>query len=744
MTPPDFRALHAPIALRAYALPKKQKPASRAARKIESWPESVLLLDTETSTDPSQRLLFGTYRYARWATPTTLRCVEEGLFYADELPTEDPAGFAELECYARRHQLPLMSRHEFVVSRFYPAACGARALVVGFNLPFDLSRLALGAGEARGPNYGGFSFWFVEYEDRETGAHKPDPHYARVCVKHVDSKRAFISFAGGREPRKGKGMRGRFLDLKTLAFALTNVGHSLASACAAFGVAHGKLEMAEHGCITPEYITYNRRDVEASQELLEQLRREFDRHPVELDPCHAYSPASIAKAYLRAFGVTPPLEQFPNIPPAFHGIAMSAYFGGRAEARIRLHAVPVMHTDFLSMYPTVNALMGLWDYVTAESLELVDATEEVSALLARVTPDEWFARAPWRALPFFARIRPRGDILPVRAQYASESDAWNIGVNPLTADFPVWVAGPDLVASALLMGRAPELLEARRLVPRGRQSSLKPLRLRGQLLVDPRGVDFFRAVIEMRKSLGARPSPTDTERARLDQFLKVLANSGSYGVFAEMNRRDLPSDERADVILYAPGEPLAARTRAPETHGALTFPPFAALITAAARLMLALLERAVTDLGGAYAFCDTDSMAIVATERGGLIACPEGAYTLPDGRAAIRALSWDQVRGIVARFEALSPYDRGAIPGSILKVEEVNFAEGRQRELFAYVISAKRYALFNMGRAGRVTIRKASEHGLGHLLSPLDEGDYTGWETALWDELIARALAAPR
>lgn len=35
--------------------------------------------------------------------------------------------------------------------------------------------------------------------------------------------------------------------------------------------------------------------------------------------------------------------------------------------------------------------------------------------------------------------------------------------------------------------------------------------------------------------------------------------------------------------------------------------------------MLALLERVVTDQGGSYAFCDTDSMAVVATDNGNLV-----------------------------------------------------------------------------------------------------------------------------
>jgi hypothetical protein len=48
-----------------------------------------------------------------------------------------------------------------------------------------------------------------------------------------------------------------------------------------------------------------RADVRASLELLEALRAEFDRHPIGLDPCRAYSPASVAKAYLRTMGVRP-------------------------------------------------------------------------------------------------------------------------------------------------------------------------------------------------------------------------------------------------------------------------------------------------------------------------------------------------------------------------------------------------------------------------------------------------------
>ena len=58
--------------------------------------------------------------------------------------------------------------------------------------------------------------------------------------------------------------------------------------------------------------------------------------------------------------------------------------------------------------------------------------------------------------------------------------------------------------------------------------------------------------------------------------------------------------------------------------------------------MLALLERTLADRGGTDVYCDTDSMAVVPSEQGGLLACAGGPEHLADGREAIRALSWDE------------------------------------------------------------------------------------------------------
>ena len=92
--------------------------------------------------------------------------------------------------------------------------------------------------------------------------------------------------------------------------------------------------------------------------------------------------------------------------------------------------------------------------------------------------------------------------------------------------------------------------------------------------------------------------------------------------------------------------------------------------------MLAMLESSIAEKGGTYAMADTNAMAIVATEAGGLIDCPGGPFRLEDGREAIKALSAVEVQEIRDRFAALNPYAPAVCPGSILDVEKENFDRG--------------------------------------------------------------------
>ena len=104
----------------------------------------------------------------------------------------------------------MQSRTEFVDGEFW-AAVQAGAVIVCFNAPFDLSRLALEYREARNKNTG-WSMVLWRYEG------KPDKLKPKLRIKPKDSRSAFISFAGG-DPNNRTIYRGRFLDLSVLGWA---------------------------------------------------------------------------------------------------------------------------------------------------------------------------------------------------------------------------------------------------------------------------------------------------------------------------------------------------------------------------------------------------------------------------------------------------------------------------------------------------------------------------------------------
>jgi len=137
----------------------------------------------------------------------------------------------------------------------------------------------------------------------------------------------------------------------------------------------------------------------------------------------------------------------------------------------------------------------------------------------------------------------------------------------------------------------------------------------------------------------------------------VLANSSSYGIFAEFIRHELGSAKEQVRVWDLDGSTFVTNVSALEEPGEFCFPPLAAVTTAGAGLILALLERMVTEAGGSHSFCDTDSMAIVAARRGGLVTVPGGERRKRQGGEAVRALSWNEVEGIVQRFTSLNPYD---------------------------------------------------------------------------------------
>nr|WP_298161797.1 DNA polymerase domain-containing protein [Acidocella sp.] len=732
-----------PIAIRAFVQRGEGCifGGGRVATRQELKPSAyTLIFDTETNIDAAQQLRFGCFQ---------LRNGEEleqaGLFYDPD--TLSPAELDVLNAYAISHDLSVGTVEDFIAEIFLSYGYDCRATIVGFNLPFDISRLAIGHGSARGRMmHGGFTFKLSPRKDRPA-----------IQVKHLSRRAAVIRFAVPGKQRAPRGMRKRhitvqphrgfFVDIKTLAAALTSRSFSLASLGEFLGVHSGKLETEDHGGpLSDAYLDYAVRDVQTTWECFLALRDRYDGHGLTGTPVHKiYSEAGLGKAYLKQMGIRPWKETQGAMPPELIGAIVSSYFGGRSEVHIRREIRQIAYCDFLSMYPTVCVLMRLWRFVTAEGMTWHDATETARQMLATVTLADIQAQCFWPGLTMLVEVAPEANLFPVRAKYGAESH-YTIGLNHLTSDKPLWFTLADCIAAKMLTGKTPRVLRAIRFEPGRPQTEMKPCRIAGyaDFMIDPRRDDFYRRLIDLRSKTKQRMKTADaTSREQLDaaqMALKILANSTSYGIFFELNVEELSKPDTA--LCYARHEPgYPVRIDQDETPGQYFHPLLATLITGAARLMLACAERLALDAGLDWVFCDTDSLAITRPD------------TMPE------AEFWQNVEAVRGWFTALNPY---TAQGDILKLEEANYGLDGSKPgkdlspLYCFAVSAKRYALFNINAERAPVLRKASAHGLGHLIAPytttttptqlptplayLHDIGVERWQHDVWHRIISTAL----
>ncbi len=473
--------------MRAYTEKPGAKPlgSKQGAKGNDEPSEWALVFDCETTIDAAQRLRVGFFQVRK-----SDELMREGVFYDPEALSE--ADLATLASYAKARGLEALPVAEFRSEVFLTVGYLWRGAIVGFNLPFDLSRIAIDHGPARGSMRGGFTFKLT-----------PDTRDPAVRVKHLSARAALIDFAAPAKQDTPRGMRRRgipvrphrgfFVDLKTLAAALTSQSFSLGRLAKFLATKTQKLEADDHGGpITEAYLDYARADVQASWESYEALLCRYAAHGLDAPAHRILSEASVGKSYLKQMGIKPLLGYQPDIPRAIFGTIMATYFGGRAEVRIRRAVTQVLYCDFKSMYPTVNALMGLWRFAIAGQLTWHDATAETQDLLNRITIGNLQNPQTWRSLPVLIRLRPDRDVLPVRAKYDGKINT--IGLNYLSSGKPLWYTLADCVASKILSGKTPIIDEAIRFEPGKAQDGLKPINLFGRknFRIDPRTDDFSR------------------------------------------------------------------------------------------------------------------------------------------------------------------------------------------------------------------------------------------------------------
>jgi len=345
------------IFLRAHPviLDKPKDEVRPHSKKPPKWAQYALVFDCESRIDATQELTFGFYRLLE-LKGNAYELTEEGAFFDDDLPAKERK---ILEAYMRTAvpdvklfppRFPLYSRSEFIKKIFYKYARKG-AMIGGFHICFDLARLARKWPKGRKKEWS-----FVLLEDSKG----ENPLYPRVQIDPLDSKKSFINFAWEWIPESKKTKQkvtpskineSRFLDLRTLLWALFNKSYSLKRACdnekGPFKGKHmpQKIEHKPTGRVNPEEIEYAYQDVRCTAALLNAAKQDFDLHPIELSPCQAYSPASIAKSYLEAMNIKKPAQKF-KVPNEILGIAMESYMGARSEAWLRHTEVEVSFVDF--------------------------------------------------------------------------------------------------------------------------------------------------------------------------------------------------------------------------------------------------------------------------------------------------------------------------------------------------------------------------------------------------------------
>ena len=642
------------IFVRAFSSNKKKK----YTKEPENHYSNIrLIFDTETTIDQYQNLTFGSCLIQ---TKLSTGIKEKWyLFYGDI--SDDKIRI--IEEYGKRQSIDVSPVREFVENIFYPYAYKMRCEVIGFNLPFDLSRLAINHGKAR-KSEDAFSFQLSN-----------DKRKPRIRIESIDQKRSFISFTTPlrkKSDKKYKAYKGYFVDLKTLTFALTDRSYSLDSACKDFGASR-KLHTEEHGKITEEYIDYNIQDVRSTAELYQNALDRYKMFNLSKETNKLYSPASIGKAYLEKMNIHSFLESNPGFPEDILGYAMSSYYGGRTEVRIRNKPVSVSYLDFTSMYPTVYSLLQLDKFLKAKRIDFYENTQDVKLFINNLTVEDFRKPEEWQRneMHSIVKIRPNEDILPVRTLYSKIVK--NIGINYLKSDRELWYTIEDVISSKILTGKTPEIIQAYSFITDGIQDNLKDVNISGITISS--NEDFIRRVIEERIKVKKSDRP---DKDQIQLILKIIANATSYGIYIEENTKSL--DKSQDVVVNSV-EQFTSRVKKIEDTGNYFNPIMASLITGSARLILSMAESiAVKD--GYVAYMDTDSIFV----------SPNKAKEIQDF------------------FNSLNPY---SVNVEMFKIEEDDNKKPLDNVMF-YGISAKRYCLYKIDN-GEINILKYSTHGLGHL-----------------------------
>jgi hypothetical protein len=560
-------------------------------------------------------------------------------------------------------------------------------LICGFGLENELASVALAC--PRDQSKQGFTLRFCDCLARikrgernpKGGPIKCRHPYFRVKPMGGD----FVYDKINPRVRDEKNQLYRFLDIRRMSVAL-GAGFEF----------KGKIPPGDLS-VTAGNLALWRGDVNDLCAAYKRMRDIYKSWNLDTPIWNLFSGASLAKAMFGKFNFVPFLEQNPDFDWRVLGIFQFANFAARADVKITYRIVEVLHVDFRAEYPAAASLMNVQGYLRANKVRAIPNTPNSLKFLQSVTYDELFKREVWPKLMGAAKVHPNDDVLPFNGKMFEIVKA---------SGEPYWVTFADVAASKILTGKTPQIIETITLSHEGIQPGLRPYALleQGEQIDPAKGGDLFARLVELREKIKKGDGGVAAA-------IKLAASSGAYGIFGELNSD--ARKRRSPVTVYSGGaasDPLKdnrlgkERKALPVEIPGTWFAPFAACVTGAGRLLLAMLEKAGADRGIDYAACDTDAMVYARPENMG------------------REDFQSKVREIQSLLEALSPYRDGK---HFLKIEDQCFKLIRPGEvdrnymepLLFLSLGTKRYAEFNSNDSHPI-IRHVAAIGLGEVREP--------------------------
>ena len=377
-----------PISLRCYT--GNYKPVSRHSHNENANNGMTLTFSTETTSDQHQTLTFGSC--AVWINGSLYKIC---IFHDENLDSKKVDAIKEVGETLQEEKdciVTVSSKDEFVTRVFYPYVYEARAKCVGFDLPYELSRIASSWGTAR-KIQDAFSMKLVD----------GIPRLPAIRIKSINGNAAFIQFATPLRTKSEKKKvptrkvyRGYFLDLKTIGYAMSNKSFDGIDDLARTFDVDANLKSKKG--ITEDAIRSNVNKTLTMHNIYSKIISVL-QDTFLIKPSHAnklYSPASIGKLYLEKLNIKPLLEKNPDFSKEILGNMMTAFYAGRVETRIRKTPVPVTYLDCTSTYPTMFLLMEMYQYLTAEKIEHSVTTQQTQKFLDGVTLQDVSQKETWR------------------------------------------------------------------------------------------------------------------------------------------------------------------------------------------------------------------------------------------------------------------------------------------------------------------------------------------------------------